>query len=79
MEVCGISQPNFQGMSTKELRAYVLSHRDNQEAFYIYVDKLNTEANWVEMPPSESVDDLMNYPEFLQRLSNGKRLIESEE
>ncbi|MCW9680406.1 hypothetical protein FJR41_006230 [Dolichospermum planctonicum UHCC 0167] len=59
--------------------AFVLSHRDDQEAFYIYVDKLNTEANWVEMPPSESVDDLMNYPEFLQRLSNGKRLIESEE
>ncbi|MFM7363491.1 MAG: DUF6887 family protein [Cuspidothrix sp.] len=74
-----MSRPNFQDMSTKELRAYVLSHRDDQEAFYIYVDKLNAEASWVEMPPSESVDDLMNYPEFLQRFSNGKRLIESEE
>ncbi len=74
-----MSRPNFQGMSTKELRAYVLSHRDDQEAFYIYVDKLNAEANWVEMPPSKSVDDLMNFPEFLQRFSNGKRLIESEE
>ncbi|MFM6202728.1 MAG: DUF6887 family protein, partial [Dolichospermum sp.] len=36
-----MSRPNFQDMSTKELRAYVLSHRDDQEAFYIYVDKLN--------------------------------------
>ncbi|MBD2386397.1 DUF6887 family protein [Cylindrospermum sp. FACHB-282] len=74
-----MSQPNFQGMSPKELRAYVLSHRDDQEAFYTYVDKLNAEANWVEMPPSESVDDLRNYPEFLQRFSNGKKLLESEE
>jgi hypothetical protein len=34
-------KPDFKTMSTKELRAYVLSHRDDQEAFYIYVDKLN--------------------------------------
>jgi hypothetical protein len=58
MKVCGMSQPNFQGILTKELRAYALSHRDDQETFYIYVNKLNAEANWVEMPPSESVDDL---------------------
>ncbi|BAZ29455.1 hypothetical protein NIES4074_19010 [Cylindrospermum sp. NIES-4074] len=74
-----MSQPNFQAMSTKELRAYVLSHRDDQEAFYTYVDKLKAEANWVEIPPSGSVDDLKNYPEFLQRFSNGKKLLESEE
>ncbi|MGM3306889.1 DUF6887 family protein [Anabaena sp. WFMT] len=39
-------QPNFQGMSTKELRAYVLSHRDDEEAFYVYVDKLNAEGKF---------------------------------
>lgn len=72
-------KPDFKPMSVKELRADVLSHRDDQEAFYIYVDKLNAEANWVEMPPSESVDDLMNYPEFLQRFSNGKSLFGNQE
>ncbi|YAF96948.1 MAG: hypothetical protein AB3A66_04535 [Nodularia sp. CChRGM 3473] len=74
-----MKKPNFQAMSAKELRAYVLSHRDDKEAFYTYVDKLNAEGNWVEMPPSESVDDLMNYPDFLQRFSNGKNLYKSEE
>ncbi|NET70880.1 MAG: hypothetical protein F6K62_07955 [Sphaerospermopsis sp. SIO1G2] len=72
-------KPEFKTMSLKELRAYVLSHRDDQEAFYFYVDKLNAEGNWVEMSPSESVDDLMNYPEFLQRFSNGKGVLGNQE
>ncbi|BAZ82221.1 DUF6887 family protein [Sphaerospermopsis kisseleviana] len=66
---------DFKTMSMKELRAYVLSHRHDQEAFYFYVDKLNAEGNWVEMSPSASVDDLMNYPEFLQRFSNEKGVL----
>lgn len=70
-----MNQPNFQCMNLKELRAYVLSHRHDQEAFYFYVDKLNAEGNWVEMSPSASVDDLMNYPEFLQRFSNEKGVL----
>ncbi|GCL40236.1 hypothetical protein SR1949_53710 [Sphaerospermopsis reniformis] len=36
---------DFKTMSMKELRAYVLSHRHDQEAFYFYVDKLNAEGN----------------------------------
>jgi hypothetical protein len=55
----------------KELQAYVLAHRDDQEAFYAYVDKLHAEANWVEMPPLQSSEDLENYPEFLERVRNG--------
>ncbi|MFM5980328.1 MAG: DUF6887 family protein [Sphaerospermopsis kisseleviana] len=70
-----MNQPNFQCMNLKELRAYVLSHRHDQEAFYFYVDKLNAEGNWVEMSPSASVDDLMNYPEFLKRFSNEKGVL----
>jgi hypothetical protein len=34
----------------------------------IYVDKLHTEVNWIEMLPLQSVDDLDNYPEFLERI-----------
>ncbi len=66
-----MSKPNFQAMSRKELHAYVLTHRHDQEAFYAYVDKLHTEATWVEMPPSQSVEDLDNYPEFLERIRFG--------
>jgi len=63
-----MSRPNFKAMSQKDLPAYVLAHRDDQEAFYAYVDKLHTEATWIEMPPLESAEDLENYPEFIEHL-----------
>jgi len=63
-----MSKPNFQTMSQKDLHAYVLAHRDEQEAFYAYVDKLHAEANWVEMPPLQSLEDLENYPEFVEHV-----------
>ena len=62
-----MSQPNFQAMSQKELQKYMLAHRDNQEAFYAYVDRLHQEGNWIEMPPVDSVEDLEKYPEFTAR------------
>jgi hypothetical protein len=68
MEVCGMSKPNFKAMSQKDLHTYVLAHRDDQEAFYAYVDKLHAEATWVEMPALETVEDLENYPEFLEHV-----------
>ncbi|OUL35526.1 hypothetical protein BV372_10775 [Nostoc sp. T09] len=66
-----MSKPNFQAMSHKDLQAYVLAHRHDQEAFYAYVDKLNAEASWVEMPFLESPEDLENYPEFLEHVRKG--------
>jgi len=66
-----MSRPNFQAMSQKELHVYVLAHRDDQEAFYAYVDKLHAEATWIEMPPLQSPEDLDNYPEFLERVRSG--------
>ena len=71
MEVCGMSQANFSSISRHELHAYVLSHRDDQEAFYCYVDRLHKEATWVEMPLLESVEDLENYPEFIEHFGKG--------
>jgi hypothetical protein len=70
MEVCAMSNPNFQAMSQKDLHTYVLTHRDDQEAFYAYIDKLHAEANWVEMPPLQSLEDLENYPEFVEHVRN---------
>ena len=66
-----MSKPNFQSMSQKDLYDYVRAHRDEQEAFYAYVDKLHAEANWIEMPAMESLQDLENYPEFTKRFRNG--------
>jgi hypothetical protein len=65
-----MSKPNFSEMNLKDLQSYFLSHREDQEAFYAYVDKLHAEATWVEMPPLQSIEDLENYPEFLQSVRN---------
>ena len=45
----------------------MLSHREDQEAFYAYIDRLHQEGNWIEMPPVDSVEDLEKYPEFVAR------------
>ncbi|PSF37132.1 hypothetical protein C7H19_11885 [Aphanothece hegewaldii CCALA 016] len=65
-----MSKPNFKTMSKKELQSYILEHRDDQEAFYAFVDKLHSEANWVEMPPLSTLEDLEHYPEFTKRIRN---------
>jgi hypothetical protein len=63
-----MSKPDFKSMSRKDLHTYVLNHREDQEAFYTYIDKLYAEATWIEMPALESVEDLENYPEFIDHL-----------
>jgi hypothetical protein len=59
---------NFRTMSKQELRSYVLQHRDDRDAFYAYMDKLNLEEGRIKLAPLKSVDDMANYPEFLEQL-----------
>lgn len=61
-----MSKQNVQTMTQKELHNYVLTHREDIEAFHAYVDKLNAEGNWVEMPPLQSMEDLENNPELIK-------------
>ena len=68
-----MNQPNFQEMSQKELHDYFLSHREDQDAFYAYVDKLHAEGNWIEMPPLKSLEDLENHPEFVGRFRDDSK------
>jgi hypothetical protein len=68
-----MNKPNFQAMSQKELQGYVLTHREDEEAFHAYVDKLHVEGNWIEMPPMESEQDFDNYPEFIEHIRRGSR------
>jgi hypothetical protein len=62
-----MSKPDLKAMSRKELHTYVLTHREDKEAFQIYVDRLHAEATWIEMPPLELLEDLEKYPEFIDR------------
>lgn len=70
-----MNKPNFQTMSQKELHDYFIAHRDDEEAFHAYVDKLHQEGNWVEMPALESLQDLEKYPEFTDRFRGGSQSV----
>ncbi|MEH2413737.1 DUF6887 family protein [Nostoc sp.] len=34
-----MTKPNFQQMPLEQLRAYILEHRNDDEAFHIYIDR----------------------------------------
>ncbi len=39
-----MTKPNFTAMPIADLRAYVLSHRTDDEAFYALADRVHTEG-----------------------------------
>ncbi len=39
-----INKPDFKAMSTQELRAYVLEHREDNEAFYALSDRIKEQG-----------------------------------
>jgi len=44
-------KPDFDTMSIAELRAYFLSHRDDNEAFYKLADRLESNSEKTELYP----------------------------
>lgn len=60
-------KPNFTAMSRKELRAYILEHRDDDEAFYAYMDKVYASRDETWFPAPKSIDDLKHFPELLSK------------
>ncbi|AFY49886.1 hypothetical protein Nos7524_4116 [Nostoc sp. PCC 7524] len=40
-----MTQPNFAAMSKSELKAYLLKHRNDTEAFHALMDKITSEPN----------------------------------
>jgi GAF domain-containing protein len=64
-------KPNFKTMTSQELKSYVLSHREDDEAFYAYVDKVNERKDRVVYPPLNSLEDLEKYPEVREVILKG--------
>jgi hypothetical protein len=44
-------KPNFDTMSIAELRAYLLSHRNDDEAFYKLADRLEASSDATDLYP----------------------------
>ncbi|MBW4477295.1 MAG: hypothetical protein KME54_10540 [Tolypothrix brevis GSE-NOS-MK-07-07A] len=49
--------PNYEGMTTKELRTYVLAHRDDQNAINALANRV--EANGVKLDSPEQLPDVI--------------------
>lgn len=60
-------EPDFQAMSRKELLAYILAHREDDEAFRVYMDKVHAEPPTEVYPAPQSIDDLKHFPELLEK------------
>ncbi len=66
-----MTQPNFDEMSRAELRAYVLEHRDDEEAFHAYVDRLATEPVLARGTPDDARDPV-RFAEIVERVKKIK-------
>ncbi len=42
-----MTQVNYAAMSDQELKRYILDHRDDREAFYIYMDRRHSRPHKV--------------------------------
>ncbi len=58
-------QPNFEKMTRQELRAYILEHREDDEAFYIYADRVTAEPGEL-YPAVQTIEDLQHFPQLLK-------------
>ena len=63
-----MTKPNYQAMTRKELLAYMRENRNDDEAFYAYMDKAYNESSSEYNPAPQSVDDLKHFPQLLEEL-----------
>ncbi|BAY98846.1 hypothetical protein NIES37_28240 [Tolypothrix tenuis PCC 7101] len=40
-----MTQPNFQQMPLEQLRVYILEHRNDDEAFHVYIDRKRAQSS----------------------------------
>ncbi|MEH2163226.1 MAG: hypothetical protein V7K38_19900 [Nostoc sp.] len=53
-----MSKPNFHSISKAELRAYVIAHQDDQEAFYALADRLTAKPPSATYPASMTPEEI---------------------
>ncbi|MGA9377833.1 MAG: hypothetical protein WBV73_03435 [Phormidium sp.] len=63
------TKPNFQTMTKRELRTYILEHREDEKALHAYLDKLHDEnPNPRVYSPEENVAEAVS--EYLKQRKN---------
>jgi hypothetical protein len=66
-----MSKRDFISMSRAELRKYIIEHREDEEAFQVYLDRFKSDSSEI-FPAPQTIEDLSNFPE-LQRLRKQER------
>ena len=65
-------QPDYKQMTRTELREYMLAHRDDEQAFHIYMDKVQQEA--VKTPINDEViADPQKFAAFIEQNKQRKQ------
>ena len=59
-------KPKFEAMNRQELRAYILEHREDDEAFQLYLDQVMAEPSEI-YPAPKKIEDLRNFPQLLPK------------
>ncbi len=67
-----MTQLNFHSMSRTELRAYILEHRDDEQAFHAYMDKLGNE-HVLATGTIADLEDATRFSELLERVKKTKQ------
>jgi hypothetical protein len=49
-----VTSANYETMGLDELRQYVLTHRENIQAFHVYVDRSKASGRMITIDPSDS-------------------------
>ena len=60
-------KPDFQQMSRKQLRTYVLAHREDNEALRIYMQRLRNESGVIRQTGGLNEEDLNQLAQLLKK------------
>jgi hypothetical protein len=52
MEIGDLKMNDFNSLSKTELRAYVLSHRQDEQAWDVYMERLKDDPTVIRIPPN---------------------------
>lgn len=64
-----MSKINFNAMTLDEVKRYFLGHRDDQEAFYAYMDKLHGDNRLIVIDPTDPNSETHAQSAIQQKLS----------
>ncbi|EAZ90334.1 DUF6887 family protein [Crocosphaera chwakensis] len=64
--------PNFEKMTKTELRAYVISHPDDQNAFHAFVDRYTSDAPSDTYGMAKSPEDIKTIEQLIRQKTSDR-------